>query len=462
MAEFDESEEGSGLPEFLMDPKGVLQRRWPWMLAVLLLVGVAGAAFVAMIPQTFQASARLLLTHPRISEDLVAPASENRIPELVNAVVGEVLARDSLIRIAETLDLPAKMGFDGPAAALVGHMRRGITVEPDLDLESQRHRRNTGEESVILANRYESADPQIAADVANQLASRFQSVHRDRQLRDAKVRTEFLRREQKSLEEELAQHRTRKAEFTKANRGRLPSELETKLARLDRLQEYLQSLAIQITEAEGRLLVLRDQGRPGTKAALLADLRTRLAHERAVHTDEHPNVIALERQVAILEAEVRAESAGGGGLDPAVAAVQQELQVLRGHSRQTEQEIRALEAAVARIPDVDEEFKALQQQEDLLEERLAEASRKVRDSELDMKLVAEGQGFRITELDRALPPTEPMRSRLKFAALAVMAALGASVMTGLLFEVIDPVIVSARQLETRTGALPLGIVPRIR
>jgi hypothetical protein len=40
--------------------------------------------------------------------------------------------------------------------------------------------------------------------------------------------------------------------------------------------------------------------------------------------------------------------------------------------------------------------------------------------------------------------------------------LGLSAMTALLLEFVDPVVVTSRQLETQTGFLPLGVIPRIR
>ncbi len=464
--QFDESEEQSGLPAFLMDPQGIVLRRWHWMLGVFLLTALAGAVFVALLPQTYQASARLLLTHQRISEELVRPASLDRIPELVNAVVGELLSRDSLIAVAATHDLAERMSIDAPAPVLVKLMRLGITVEPDLDLESQRHQRGAGEQSFILATRFESADPVVAADVANELANRFTSILLRRQNRQATLTTDFLRREARSAEEELARQRTRIAEFTKAHRGELPSELETKLASLERMQAQRHSLALQVSDAEGRLLVLGSQGAAGTEASLLAELRARLVHERTVYTDEHPNVIAVRRQIAALEAETGGGSSSGGrgatSRDPAVAAVQQEVEVLRGQSREVEQEIRKLEAAVAAIPSLHEEFAALQQREALLLEGFQEASRKVQEAELAESLQKAQQGFQVTQLDVAIPPEQSMRNRWKFAILAAAGAIGASMLIGVLLELIDPVIVAVRQLEAQTGTIPLGIIPRIR
>ena len=101
MDEFDEVEGRSGPPEFLMDPQGVIRRRWPWMLAVFLLTSLAAGAFIATIPQTYEASASLLLAQQRIPEDFVRRTSLEGVPEMLNAVVGEILSRESLIAVAE-------------------------------------------------------------------------------------------------------------------------------------------------------------------------------------------------------------------------------------------------------------------------------------------------------------------------------------------------------------------------
>jgi uncharacterized protein involved in exopolysaccharide biosynthesis len=467
MDEFDELEERSGLPEFLTDPYGVIRRRWPWMLAVLLLGSVAAGAFVARMPQIYQASARLLLTSQRIPEDFVRSTSLEGIPARLHAVVGEILSRDSLIAVAETHHLAERMSADGSTADLIEQMRSGITVEPDLDMGSQRARRGAEEEFFILAIRFESADPVVSADVANELSSRFTSVHLRRQHRLTKLTSDFLRREAERAEVELGQQRARITEFTKAHRGELPSELDTKLALLERSQQQRESLALQISDAEGRLLILQSQEPlADTKETLLEELRVLLVHERTVHTDEHPNVLALQRQIEVLEAEVAGEQAGPATLpassDPAAVLVQREVDALRTQAREVEQKIRELDATVAAIPARQEELTALEQREALLRDRFVNAARKVQEAELAENLQHAKQGFQVSQLDVAIPPSEPMRTRWKRAVLAAGAVLGASVMTGLLLEFIDPVIVSSRQLEAKTGAIPLGVVPRIR
>jgi len=463
MNELDELE--VRLPQFLTDPQGVTRRRWPWMLAVFLVTSIAGGVFVATLPQTYEADGRLLLASQRIPEDFVRPTSLEGVPDLVNAVVGEILSRDSLVEVAETTNFSERMSFDGSRTDLINEMRDAITVEQDMDVKGPRSRYGAAEEIFILAIRFESSDPVVAADVANELVSRFIDVHRRRQTRKAKLTTDFLRQEAEHAEAELAQQRALITDFTEAHRGELPSELNTKLARLERLQQQSQSLALQISDAEGRLLVLQKPG-PEAEETLLEELRGRLIEERTVYTDEHPNVIALQRQIEALEAESASERAPAGialiSADPAVAAVQREVEVLRAQAVDVEQKIRELDAAVSAIPAREEELLALEQEEELLREHFIEASRKVQEAELAESLQLAEQGVQVSRLDAATAPATPVRTRWKFAVLAVGAVLGASVFVGLLLEFVDPVILTSRQLETQAGITPLGVIPKIR
>jgi len=467
MDEFDEVESRSEFPEFLKDPRGVIQRRWPWMLAVLLLTSVGAVIFVANIPEVYQASGRLLLTRQRIPDEFVRPTSLEQVPDIVDALVGEILASDSLISVAETTNFRERMGIDEPLTEVVDQMRDRITVESDLDLEEERRRYRSWDEIFILAIRFEASDPIVAADVANELVSRFMAAHLERQTGQARLATEFLRQDAERAEAELAKQRARITEFTEAHRGELPSELDTKMARLDRLQQQRQSLALQISDAEGRLLVLQKEilsEQPVEET--LDELRAQLVEQQGIYTDEHPNVIALRRQVQALEAESARRRTGDGtqlvSSDPAVAAVQQEVEVLRSQARDVEQMIRELDAAVSAIPAWREQLLALEQQEDLLLERYNDATRKVQDAELAESLQQAQQGFQVSRLDAAKAPAKPMRTRWKFAVLAAGAVLGASGLIGLLLEYADPVIVTSRQLETQTGMLPLGVIPKIR
>jgi uncharacterized protein involved in exopolysaccharide biosynthesis len=435
------------------------------MLAVLVVGGIGAGVYFSIMPAVYEASARLLLTRQRIPESFVRQTNLEELTEQVDAIVGELLNRESLIAVAEAQNLAERMGGVESASELFAEMRSAIIVEPDLDVRAKRRRRP--QTSYIYAIRYQSPDPQMAADVANELANRFTSSHIRRQSQQARLTSDFLRREAERAEGELAAQRAQITEFNQAHRGELPSELATKLARLERLQQQSQSLALQISDAEGRLLTLQTQEpAAGRRATLLAELRNRLIQERTIYTDEHPNVMALQRQIEVLQAEVATqrarEASGQTSLDPAAVVIQREIEGYRSQLASVEEQIRELDVAVAAIPAREETLSALQQQEQLLLERFVRAARKVQEAELAESLQHAQQGYRVSVLDPAGVPRRPVRSPLLIAALAAAGLLGASAVSGLLLEFLDPVIVGSRQLEADTGMAPLGVVPRIR
>ena len=459
MEELPENERPSSLPGFLKDPRGIVRRRGVWMTLVLVLASAVATGVVLAWPMKYEATAKLIFSSQRIPEDLVRSTVPARIEEEINAMLGEILSRDSLSEVidAQGLDPGEVLRED-----LIADLRQSTTIEPERAFGSGRGQ--TG--AVILAIRHESSDPKAAAGVANDLADRFISTHIERRSRQTRLTSEFLRREMERAEEALREQRTAVFEFKQRHRGELPSELETTLARLERLQQQRQSLALQISDAEGRLLLVQSQSPDGSgsRAQVLDDLRMRLAEARMIYTDEHPNVIALRDRVEELEADfAQGRNAGGPqtAAGPATLIVQRELSSLRAQLSSVEQEIGNLDTRVARIPAREEELAGLEQREQVIRENYVEALRKLKEAELSESLEHAQQGFQVSRLESANPPTQPKLPRWKLALGALATAVFASAAAGVLLEWIDRVILGAEDLQSLTGMMNLGEVPRI-
>lgn len=65
-------------------------------------------------------------------------------------------------------------------------------------------------------------------------------------------------------------------------------------------------------------------------------------------------------------------------------------------------------------------------------------------------------------LDRAQPPSQPRHGRPQLAIVGLAATLALSVGVAVLLELVDPVVVSAQQLEGIVELPFLGSLPRIR
>jgi uncharacterized protein involved in exopolysaccharide biosynthesis len=464
MDEQNESEGGGsvGLPQFLLDPVGVVRRRWRWLLGVLLGASLLGFAAVVLWPDQYEATARLLISSQRIPDEFVRSTIAEGVAEQLNAMVGEALSRDSLVSLIEAHGLHHKPGGDVPPEVLLGEVSKGIVVEPEKVLD-------TGVKSpgfYIFAVRFSWHDPSQAAGVANELVTRLIDSNLDRRARQARLTTEFLRREAERAEAALKEQSEKVSTFKEEHRGELPAELATKVARLERLQAQRQALGLRISEGESRLVTLQTLGgEADPRSTALSELEGRLLRERTIHTAEHPNVLALERQVVALREEISTQPLGGGW-SPAqravVSGVQLEIGSLRQQLNLIEQEMSELESQVANTPSREEELNSLAQREEVLRQTYTEALRKVKEAELAESLELAQQGIQISKLEPAMPPDEPKIPLWQLVLGAVAGVIGLVGAAGVLLELTDPVVLSRSEIESLTGLALLGNIPRAR
>ena len=68
---------------------------------------------------------------------------------------------------------------------------------------------------------------------------------------------------------------------------------------------------LAISAAEDRVIALESADSTSDAEKQLLELRMELNAQMAIHTDEHPNVIAMQRRIERMEAEIGREENGG-------------------------------------------------------------------------------------------------------------------------------------------------------
>ncbi len=450
----DEARQSSPF-DSLRDPLGIVRRRWRPMLLVMLACLAATPLAVWLLPPVYVARASVLIATQKLSESFVRPTIQEDATERINALTSQVLSRQSLMEVVEQFDLypglRATKGMDEAVAAI----SRSIRIELDPGI------RSAGERARVVLVYFSDERAARAAEVANDLAHRLTLAGIRLRSEQARVTTEFLRRELESAEVALREQSKKVSEFEQQHRGELPSELESNLRRLERLQQQRNSLALQIAEGETRIATLsaqeRSSGAPDTR---LSDVRAALARELSVNRESHPNVRSLRRQIELLKKEPGG-GAGGGGQHGVTDAARRELAQLREQLNDTDRELVELDRRVARIPAVGQELGALSQRETVLRENYLEFMRKVNDAELAQNLELAQQGGRVSILDPATTPTEPKRPRWLIVRGGVVVSIGLALALGLLLEWRDPLIMTAEALEALARVPVLGSLPHI-
>jgi uncharacterized protein involved in exopolysaccharide biosynthesis len=381
-------------------------------------------------------------------------------------MIGSILSKNRLAGLVEQFDLFPEDRERVPMANLVARMRADVEIELAPEFATKK-KKNKGQTASRYRIAFTADDPQIAASVANELATLFVEVNIERRERQARMTTDFLRKQLLTAETEVREYERKIREFNEKYRGELPGELNANVRKLEQLQAQRQSLAMQIAEGETRMAMLLTPAdvNPNSPEARLDTLMGRLAAERSYHTDEHPNVIALRRQISSVREEIRDASASPTGIRGTRAALvageRKALAQLRDQLREVEKQLRELDVRVANTPERQEELNALEEKGNVIRNNYQEFLRKVQEAELAQNLELAQQGERVVVLDRAEPPNAPIEERLQYALIGVAASFGLALAVGLLLEVADPVVISTAHVESAFGLPVLGSVYRI-
>lgn len=442
------------LRALLYDPLGIVRRRWRWMLLAALAVAlIAGVQIYRMRP-SYLARATVIVASQEIPESFVRSTVREDPFRRVNAMVGEILAREKLSDLIEKHGLYPEMQ-SAPMSEIAAQMRSSIEVSAERGLGTPTRQ----ETAQLFRVEFEYRDRQIAAAVANDLADLFAEAGVRLRMQQASLTTEFLRRELARAERELREQDRKVTEFQKRYRGELPADLEPNLRELERLQAQQQSLSLQIAQAESRRdSLVNTQDSPD--ARLLA-LRGELAQQLAVHTERHPDVVALRQQIAKLEEEKRRSRDSHATHSTLLATSSHTIDELRRQHALAGARIRGLEDRVAMSPERAEELAALEGKQSVLKDTYIEFLNKVKEAELAQSLELAQQGGRISVLERAAPPTQPKRTRAASVAIGVLASLGAAVAMGMLLELVNPVLLTGAETRSIEGVPILGSVPRM-
>jgi uncharacterized protein involved in exopolysaccharide biosynthesis len=456
MAELDDDRQD--VPDWIRDPVGVVRRRWRAMVVAFVVGLVATGVAAALRQPTYVARAMVLLADQKLAEALVKPATTSSPVDAGDAFAAEALSEANLRKVIDDLKLFPELKGSLPPEAVVAVMRESIQIDQRDPAAPRPPPGMRMDRSRVMRVGYEATDPVVAATVANRLASLFQSEGVRMRGEQARLASEFMRREVATAENALREQKARIADFEESHRGELPSDLDANRRRIERLQDQRDDLMRAAAEAETRLAQTIDgSGRSGPSK--LSEARAALATALSVNKETHPNVIALRRQIAALEKSGGGGGGGGGG--SVAAAAKREVAQYRQQIADTDVELDALDQKIARTPGHEAEIAALQQRAKALEDTYFDVVQKLNETELAESLELSQQGGQIVVLEQASPPRSPEKGRLKIVLAGLLASLAFAAVAALVLELRDPVIATAQGVESLAGVPVLGVMPKV-
>lgn len=361
------------------------QRRVRILAATLICAGVAYVVANAITPR-YRSEARLLLeSRENVFLRADADKSPDRSaidPEAVTSQIQVVLSRDLAHEVIKKKKLAATPEFDpalagnSPVRALLGLVGLGRDVstmsreERMLEAYYDRVSVFAVEKSRVIVVDFSSADPQLAAEVANAIAETYlsmQQVAKQDQTRAAgnwlAGEIETMRKKVAEAEAKIEAYRAKSNLFVGSNNTSLPTQ------QLTEINSQIAAARGQKADLEARARQLRALVRSGNSvdSADIANsdsmrrlveqriaLRSQLAEQSTTLMDQHPRIKELKAQIGEVDRQIRNEGerlarqldnnakVAGDRLETLTASINQVKQ-LASQTNEQDVQLRALE-----------------------------------------------------------------------------------------------------------------------
>ncbi|MEM8696160.1 MAG: XrtA system polysaccharide chain length determinant [Pseudomonadota bacterium] len=460
----------------------IWQRRW-LALAVTWGVAVVGWLVVALIPNSYTSQARIYVDQESVLSNQVGVTDREQRANIER--IRQTLASTSnLEQVVRQTDLAQQATTDAQVRSLAAQLRDNVIVA------AQQNPNNFGQPGNMFEISASWGGPGIAQQINQKLIDVFVEENLAGTRAEATQSVEFLDRQIAEREERLQQMEERRANFEREYSGVLPG-VGTITQRMDQARSELRDIESDLAAAESSLSAVQAQlgatpattsvpglggaASVGPATARLNALQSQLADARGRGwTDQHPDVIALESQIARARSQARGEGGGRRSVGPTAANPlhtslrsmladrQAQVAALAARREQLQAGLEAIErqrtsnpGALAEQQQLDRDYLAVQTQYNQL---VADRERvRLRG---DVVTETDSSTFRVVD-PPSMPgaPTAPNRPLLLILVLiaAIAIGLGAAFAKGQLTTTYP----TARRLGNGTGLPVLGAISEI-
>ncbi len=457
------------------------QRRWVGV-AVAWGIALVGASAVYVMRDRYEASARVFVDTQTVLKPLMTGlAFQPDVDQQVRMLARTLISRPNVERLLQSPRIGLQYLSEADREKTIDRLTREIRVAPSGDAN-------------LFAITYRDMNPQRAQRVVEDLVALFVSSGIVDKQRDSEQARQFLDEQIKSYETKLSEAENRLKDFKLKNFGLTGTSNQDYFARMSTSSDEIARLRVELQAAEQSREALRRElssedptmpaealGVPVQSPTAETDARLE-AQKRQLdelmrrYTEEHPDVIAARRSIALLEQQRKNEldsraKAGGGKMRPAptspvfqkirvsLAEAEAKVAALRGQLSAQQGQLEQARTMAGRMPEVEAELAQLNRDYDIVRKNYEQLVSRRESASLGEKIdqttkVAE---FRVVEPPRVSPqPAKP--SRMMVAMLTLLAAVAGGVVATFGLTQVFPSVHDTRQLREISGRPVLGSV----
>ena len=460
--------------ELLVLLHGIWNRRWV-ALAVAWGVAMLGWLGVALIPNSYQSKARVYVNTQSLLEDRMGITQVQSQQDL-DRLRSTLASAENLEKVVRGTDLSQSVSGPRDIAAKITTLRENISVMAQADPSMIDISAISADSSLS-----DGANARIAQQVVQKLIDIFQEENLSGDRRETKQSLAFLDQQIAGRAKQLEAADQRRIEFAQRYAGLLPGAGSIS-QRMDAARMEINNIDSQLVQAQSALSAMNGQlaGTPQTLPGVgasggpsaLAQAQANLASMKARGwTNNHPDVIAAQREVEALRKNGGGGSASGGGTpNPAylsIKSMQAEraatVQALQARKAQLQADLNAMMSRQVDEPGIASEQEKLDRDYEVLKTQYDKllADREEIRLRGEVKTETGAVQFRVIQPPSTpTAPTAPNRPLLLLGVLvlAIAAGIGVAFALGQLKGSFS----TAARLERAIGLPVAGSISQVR
>jgi len=432
----------------------------------------------------------VLVDQPAVPDSYVKPVVSEDLNQRLASMQEQILSRTRLQNLVERFGLQGKDANRVPMEELVERLRKSITVTPLNPMAGTRSPELPGFNVDVTMG-----EPRLAQQICTVITSMFMEQNLHLRQQQAEDTTQFLAKQLDGAKAKLDDQDARLAVFQSRYIGELPEDDKTNLTLLMGMTPQLEAATQALHQAQqdkafaesllSQQLATWKSSKEGqdpeTLEQHLRDLQNQLRSLQGHYTEDHPDVVKLNNDIAQVQKQL-AGAAAQVHTQPneqqVRAAVNEapEIQQLRARLHQIDltvsqkaheqerlqREIKVLQSRIQSSPIIQQEFKALTRDYQTALNFYNDLLKKRNESQMATELERRQQGEQFRVFD---PPSLPERPSFPNRRLFGLGGLGAGLALGLvmvqLSELRDKSMRTKQDIDFYLGVPALALIPSI-
>ena len=449
-------------PNFLFDT--LCRRRWIIIIA-LLLSGLVCFYLSLTLPKIYSASTVIMIQPQKVPEKYVRSLVTQGVESRISTISHEIQSRVNLEKIIEQFELfSSQEGHEISIDEKIEELKTNIRVH----LTTGR-RKSSGGGTNAFSITYDDPIPEQASKIANALATQF--INENLKIREAQAigTSGFLDEELAAMRRRLQETEQQLIDYRHQHMGELPSQLESNLRQLDRLQNEFADRQKVLSEARMRLVALLDQtpspSSPNNDQPVdlqelqglsYTQLQSRLFQLQSRYTDKHPDIIRLKQMMA----EYPRGPETLQGESQIVVDTRNEILEYQKDLADIRQKIAFYQNRVEKIPQREQELLSLKRDYNNMRQSYQSLLDRKLEAEIAVNMERKQKGEQFRLLDPAIPPTNPILPDIKkLLAIALVSGLGVAGGICYLLEYLIQVFRRPEEIEANLGIPLVATIP---